>query len=55
MIDGWKAIGQPRGMQIWVGEIAAAWQESKQFIVVTMYDLCSDELLVTSGIQASRG
>ena len=24
-IDGWKAYGAPGGMQIWAGEIAAAW------------------------------
>lgn len=29
MIGGWKAIGQPRGMQIWVGEIAAAWHSGE--------------------------
>ena len=29
MIDGWKKIGQPRGMQIWVGEIAAAWHSGE--------------------------
>jgi hypothetical protein len=29
MIDGWKTIGKPRGMQIWVGEIAAAWHSGE--------------------------
>lgn len=29
MISGWKAIGQPRGMEIWVGEIAAAWHSGE--------------------------
>eukprot|EP01043_Picozoa_sp_COSAG02_P058890 COSAG02_NODE_7407_length_3031_cov_1.984311_2_plen_148_part_00 len=29
MIGGWKAIGHPRGMQIWAGEIAAAWHSGE--------------------------
>jgi hypothetical protein len=29
MIDGWKALGQPVGMELWVGEIAAAWHSGE--------------------------
>ena len=25
MIDGWHKFGEPNGMDLWVGEIAAAW------------------------------
>ena len=25
MISGWRHFGQPVGMELWVGEIAAAW------------------------------
>ena len=25
MIDGWHQFGEPNGMDLWVGEIAAAW------------------------------
>jgi heparanase 1 len=29
MIDGWERYGAPHGMEIWVGEIAAAWHSGE--------------------------
>ena len=29
MIDGWRNFGEPHGMELWVGEIAAAWHSGE--------------------------
>jgi hypothetical protein len=29
MISGWESIGKPAGMELWVGEIAAAWHSGE--------------------------